>query len=121
MTIPHRSSSGNTTDITIELSKADMFAIKSVEWLAVSPSTVYLTVEDVPALTWSTSRRPIDFPVRVVGIKYTKALPVTRLIPDTTPPYLKSYSIDVNTGMLVSTMGRMDPYGTTTTYLTLMP
>jgi len=104
MTATRRSNSGNTTDITIMLSQADLFSIKSTELLAVSLDTVYLTVEDVPPLTWSTSKRPIDFPVRVVGIKPTKALAATRFVPDTTAPYLRQYTIDANTGMLVSSV-----------------
>lgn len=97
----HRSHSDNSTYITIELSQGDMFRIKSMQWLAVSDDTTYLTVDDVPPLTWSISKRPIDFFVRVVNIRNTNALPVTRFIPDTTRPYLSNYTIDVNAGTLV--------------------
>jgi hypothetical protein len=83
------------------IADADLHLIKNHPDLALARNDSFLTIAFSPPLTYSTSTRPIDFPTRVVPIHPNHALQASRVVPDTTRPYLASYSINVGAGTLV--------------------
>lgn len=85
---------GNSDQITISLSQGDLFALQLDVTLAVSANDAFISIDS-------------DFITDIEGrairsIPPTSALSLTSFfIPDTTPPFLSSFSLDMNTGTIL--------------------
>ena len=90
--ISTRTYDGPTDILIIKLGREDLNAIKFLSELAISNTTTYLTAEplsirDMKSLT-------------LVGINVSNALQVDHFTPDTMPPLLRDYVLDLNLGCL---------------------
>ena len=83
------------TELTIILSTTDLNAINSIRGLATQASNTFLTVD--PSAVTDISSNP------VVAIENGAALNITAFVPDSTPPQLNQFVLDLDRG--VATLG----------------
>ena len=90
------SSTQSSNEILIHLPKSDLDSIKANLDLATKPNTSYVSFP-------TTAAEDIEGR-NVIGVANTGAQRVSLYIPDTTPPQLESYTIDMDTGTLSMTL-----------------
>ncbi|KAL5489594.1 hypothetical protein EMCRGX_G018704 [Ephydatia muelleri] len=84
--------SSNGPTVAIKLVKVDADNLKAIIGLAVSPNTTYLSIR------WSLVNDMAGNSVNNISISYP--LQVRYFIPDTTPPYLDHFDLDLNSNVL---------------------
>ena len=89
----------DTTIIMLELGADDLNYLKSVPQLAVSQNTTFISITDMTILD-------MNFNL-IEEINSTTPLPVDNFIPDTTPPELVSYLLDMDARVLILTFSEM--------------
>ena len=84
---------GNSDQLTILLSQGDLFALQLDLNLATGVDNTYISISS--NFVTDIEGRPI------LAIPSSTALPLTSFVPDTTPPRLSSFSLDIDAGRLL--------------------